>query len=103
MKKIIYVLTLIFSVHRSIFYGQNLTNYTKYYSDTAVADMQDLSWIRTENDFNQENLTEEEIEHKISNLISKNSDVYSIECPINSKKIKYLGHIFSKRLIGIFK
>ena len=55
--------------------------------------MSDLSSIRSISDFSQKQFNEKEIDYFISNLISKNTDVYSIECPYNTKKLSYLGFI----------
>ncbi|QDO94606.1 hypothetical protein FNB79_11730 [Formosa sediminum] len=58
----------------------------------------DLSWIKTASDFNQTNLSLEQIDIKLQDLIlksiSKNNLISELELPINSKKLKYLGRKF---------
>ena len=56
----------------------------------------DLTWIKTPNDFNQSNLTVEQIDEKISAIVKKslteNLLTANIQIPINIKRLKYLGY-----------
>ncbi|WP_159019854.1 hypothetical protein [Algibacter sp. L3A6] len=57
------------------------------------APISDISLIKTTNDFDQNNLTQNEIDIKIKELIynSKTQNNLSLDIPFNSKKLKYVG------------
>jgi hypothetical protein len=89
-----FLFTLIFIFPSIICFSQNgITDYGKYYKSSEHADMSDLSWIRSSGDFNQQNLNSVDIDNKISQLINRSGDTYSIECPYNSQQLEYLGFI----------
>lgn len=68
-------------------------------------DKHNLSWVKPTNNFDQNSLTVEKIDEKISDLIkidiSNNVLTYKMQVPINSKKLKYLGFITPKET-GLF-
>lgn len=88
---------LLFITCHIIAVGQTITSYSSYYNNNIqVNDMKDLSWIKTANDFPQTGLSDLQVEYQISNLISKSGETYSIECPVNSKRLSYIGFVAPK-------
>lgn len=82
--------------------GQILTSYAGLYNNNGQARMDSLFWIKTINDFDQKPLSEWEIENRIANIITNSNSSFSVECPLNSKKLSYLGFIAPKDLDTAF-
>lgn len=68
-------------------------------------DRHNLGWIKLSSDFDQTNLSTEQIDERISTLVrqavSNKLLTAKIQVPINKKKLKYLGNIFPKET-GLF-
>jgi len=89
MRNLLTLLTLtILSMSQS--FGQ-ISDYTEFLDGTKQ--LTDVATLKTSNDFDQKNLSADQINNKLSEIIknSKTTVNYLIEIPFNSKELIYLG------------
>ena len=97
MKKIYFYLLFLFG--SNIGFAQSLESFKNYFNGKAsVSSLED---IKTINDFDQSNLSVEDIDKRILSFLNDNA-VQDYEIPINSKKIKYYGKKNPKDIISFY-
>lgn len=89
MKQLTIILTFtIMSVSQSF---SQISDYSEFLNGTKQ--LTDISTLKTLNDFDQKNLTSEQINDKLSEIIknSKSNENYFLEIPYNTKSLNYIG------------